>query len=111
ETSETQKPAESAEESPRVNVPLRNSPNERARELVNLHEQFVTDPADMPPAAASYFRRRPFLTPEVCAKWQVGYLPRSSKTMLRGNIVYAYHSADGELLTWFGRDPQFEERH
>ncbi len=30
---------------------------------------------------------------------------------MRGKIVYAYHGADGQLLTWFGRDPEFEEKH
>ena len=28
---------------------------------------------------------------------------------MRGKVVYAYHAADGELLTWFGRDPDFED--
>jgi hypothetical protein len=30
---------------------------------------------------------------------------------MRGKIVYAYHSAEGNLLTWFGRDPEFEPKH
>ncbi len=96
---------------PALNVPLAASDNERARELVNLHEQFVTDVAQMPPEASAYLRRRPFLTPEVCQKYRLGYLPHSSKSLLRGHIVYGYHSADGELLTWFGRNPRYEEQH
>lgn len=95
---------------PPVNVPLALSGNERARELVNLHEQFITDVAAMPPEASTYFRRRPFLTPEVCQKWRVGYLPQSAKSLLRGKIVYGYHSPTGELLTWFGRDPRYEQK-
>ena len=94
-----------------VNLPLAASPNERARALVELDRQFVTDPAQMPPAAAKYFRARPFLTPEVCRQWRVGYLPLDAKTMLRGKIVYGYVNEAGEVLTWFARDPRFEERH
>jgi 5S rRNA maturation endonuclease (ribonuclease M5) len=30
---------------------------------------------------------------------------------MRGKIVYAYHSEGGDLLTWFGRDPEYEEKH
>ena len=96
---------------PTVNVPLHTSENERARELVNLHEQFTTDVAAMPPEASAYFRRRPFLTSEVCRKFSMGYLPSHSKSLLRGHIVYGYRSPKGELLTWFGRNPRFEEQH
>ena len=49
-----------------TNVPLAQSDNERARGLVNLDAKFVVDVANMSPKAASYFRSRPFLTPEVC---------------------------------------------
>lgn len=94
-----------------VNAPLSDSENERARALLDLDREFVTDPARMPPEAASYFRRRPFLTPEACAKWRIGYLPQSATSLLRGRIVYAYHSAEGVLLSWFGRDPKYETKH
>ncbi len=98
-------------------MPLAASDNERARGLVDLDAKFVTDPASMPPAAASYFRRRPFLSPEVCKSWRVGYLPRDvggedkSGGTMRGKIVYAYKDEEGNVLTWFGRDPEFEEKH
>ena len=113
EALETERPAAPPSppaEPPKFNRPLAESDNPRARELVHLDEQFVTDPAEMPPAASAYFRRRPFLTPEACRRWQVGYLPHSSKSLLRGKIVYAYHSPQGELLTWFGRDPRYEQK-
>ncbi|CAK9082492.1 DNA primase [Durusdinium trenchii] len=100
-----------SESTPKVNPPLAESANERARELVTLHEQLITDAAEMPPAASRYFRSRPFLTPEVCRRWRMGYLPQDAKTMLRGKIVYAYDSPTGEILTYFGRDPKYEERH
>ena len=71
----------------------------------------------MSPKAASYFRKRAFLTPEVCQRWRTGYLPRDvggedkSGGTMRGKIVYAYPNDAGEVLTWFGRDPEFEEKH
>ena len=99
-----------------VNVPLAASPNERARGLTTLDAKFTCDLAAMPPAASSYFRRRPFFSPEVCRAWRMGYLPRDTGDdkaggTMRGKIVYPYLSETGELLTWFGRDPQFEEKH
>jgi 5S rRNA maturation endonuclease (ribonuclease M5) len=84
---------------------------------VHLDAKFVTDPALMPPAAASYFRHRPFLTSEVMKQWRMGYLPRDvggedkSGGTMRGKIVYAYTDEEGNVLTWFGRDPDYEEKH
>lgn len=100
----------------KVNTPLAESENERARTVVNLHDKFVVDPLAMHPAAASYFRRRPYLTPEQCAKWKMGYLPGDtggSKTggTMRGKIVYPIHDEHGRILTFFGRDPQHSEKH
>lgn len=101
---------------PAVNVPLAQSPNERARPLVDLDRKFVVDPAGMTPKASAYFRRRPFLSAEVCRRWRMGYLPRDtgedkSGGTLRGRVVYPYLSEAGEVLTWFGRDPDYEEKH
>jgi hypothetical protein len=98
------------------NVPLAKSPNERARSLVNLDAKFVTDPAAMIPKAAEYFRRRPYLTPEACRRWKIGYLPRDTGGdhgggTMRGKIVFPVVSEESELLTWFGRDPEFEAKH
>ncbi len=100
----------------KVNLPLVDSPNERARSVVNLHEKLVVDSLAMSPAAASYFRRRPYLTPEVCVKWKLGYLPSNtgrdkSGGSMRAKICYPVHDEQGRVLTWFGRDPQFEEKH
>ena len=102
---------------PKVNVPLKDSENERARGLVNLDAKFVVDVQTMSPRAAGYFRKRPYLTPEVCKRWRMGYLPRDtggddkSGGTMRGKIVYGYNNDAGEVLTWFGRDPEFEEKH
>jgi hypothetical protein len=109
-------PAVRPTESSKRNAPLAESDNERARGLVNLDAKFITDPAQMPPAAASYFRRRPFLSSEVCKSWRMGYLPRDvggedkSGGTMRGKIVYAYKDEAGNVLTWFGRDPDYEEK-
>ena len=109
-------PQAEKKEKPKVNLPLAKSDNERARGLVNLDEKFVVEVADMNPKAASYFRRRPFLTPEVCRTWRMGYLPRDTGGdrrggTMRGKIVYPVLSDDGGVLTWFGRDPDFEGKH
>jgi 5S rRNA maturation endonuclease (ribonuclease M5) len=108
--------AAKAPEPAKVNVPLKDSPNDRARGLVELDRKFVTDVAAMPPPASAYLRRRPFLTADVARKWQAGYLPRDagedrSGGTMRGKIVYCYRSEAGEVLTWFGRDPEFEDKH
>ena len=101
---------------PRSNVPLRLSENERARGLIDLDRKFLTDPAQMPPKAAAYFRRRPFFTSEACKKWRMGYLPRGtgedkSGGTMRGLVVYPLLNEAGDVLTWFGRDPEFEDKH
>lgn len=98
------------------NVPLLLSENERARALVNLDEKFLVDPAEMSSPAAAYFRRRPFLSSEACRRWRCGYLPRDTGSdraggTMRGSVVYPLLSERGEVLTWFGRDPQFETKH
>lgn len=99
------------------NVPLKNSTNERARALTELDRKFVTDIAAMNPKTSAYFRRRAFLSPEVCRQWRMGYLPRDTGSedksggTMRGKVVYPYLSEAGEVLTWFGRDPEFEDKH
>lgn len=92
------------------NIPLAESDNERVQTLIHLPQEFVVDPAEMPPGAAAYFRRREFLTPGVCREFGVGYLPRSSKSLLRGKIVYPFLSAAGQVLCFFGRDVLYEEK-
>jgi hypothetical protein len=99
-----------------TNVPLAQSDNERARGLVSLDQKFIVDVANMNPKAAAYFRNRPFLTPEVCKKWRMGYLPRNTGGdhaggTMRGKIVYPLLDEKGEVLTWFGRDPEYEAKY
>ncbi len=109
-------PAPAPKRESRTNVPLAQSDNERARGLVNLDEKFIVDVANMNPKAASYFRSRPFLTPEVSKRWRMGYLPRDTGGdhaggTMRGKIVYPMLAENGEVLTWFGRDPEYEVKH
>jgi len=97
------------------NVPLADSDNDRARELVDIDTKLRVEAADMNPQAASYVRRHPCLSPESMRKWRVGYLPRDGGGdkrgwSLRGHILYPILSEDGKVLTWVGRDPQFEEK-
>lgn len=100
----------------KANVPLKDSGNERARGLTALDAKFLVDVADMSQKAARYFRARPYLTPEACRRWRMGYLPRDtggedkSGGTMRGKIVYGYRNEAGEILAWFGRDPEFEEK-
>src|SRR4051812_29787422 len=86
-------PTPGAPPPPPRNVPLAQSENERARGLTELDRKFDTDIAAMTPKASAYFRRRPFLTPEVCRKWRMGYLPQDagedkSGGTMRGRVVY-----------------------
>jgi len=84
--------------------------------LTNLDAKFTLNLADMPPAASAYFRRRPFFTSEACRAWRMGFFPRDMGEdkgggTMRGKIVYPYLSDQGDVLTWFGRDPEFEAKH
>lgn len=96
---------------PLLNVPLKDSENERARELVTLDAKFVTEVALMSPKASAYVRRRPFLTPDLMKKFRCGYLPNDAGSLLRGQFVYGWADSQGEILTWFGRNLNFEEQH
>ncbi len=100
--------SDKTDDEPLINIPLKDSENERARELVNLDDKFITDVAEMSPQAAAYVRSRRFMTPETMKKYRCGYLPSSSKGLLRGHFVYGYPDAEGEILTWFGRNLNYE---
>lgn len=100
---------------PERNVPLGQSEDVKVRELTTLDDKFVLDVATMPPAAASYVRRHPCLSPESMTKWRVGVLPMDGGAdkrgfSLRGQVVYPVPSEDGQVLAWIGRDPKYEEK-
>ena len=116
-TPQTEAPSTGAPmpQQPKRNTRLAESDNEAARDLIDIDEKFVVDPAEMNPKAASYVRRRPFLSAEVMRKWRVGYLPSDGGGdkrgwSLRGNLIYPLLSVDDKLLGWIGRNPAFEEK-
>lgn len=97
------------------NIPLIDSPEEKIRELHNIDEKFVVDAMAMSPAAASYVRRHPSLTPESMPKWRVGYLPMDGGGdkrgySLRGNVIYPVLSEEGKVLSWVARDVLYEDK-
>lgn len=96
---------------PLVNVPLKDSENERARALADLDAKFVTDVAAMNPKAAAYVRERLYLTPQLMQQCRCGYLPSDAGSLLRGHFVYGWPDLDGHILTWFGRNLNYEEQH
>jgi len=100
---------------PERNVPLGQSEEVKVRELTTLDDKFVIDVATMPPAAASYVRRHPCLSPESMKKWHIGVLPMDGGFdkrgfSLRGQVIYPVPSEDGQVLAWIGRDPKYEEK-
>lgn len=100
-----------APQEPAGNVPLKDSVNKRARELVNLDERFIRDVGDMNPAASRYVRGRRYLTPEAMEEYRCGYLPSNGGSLLRGSFVYPWLNKDGDVLTWFGRNVKYEQQH
>ena len=102
----------------KVNVLLKDKEKEQARKLVTLDERFLVVPDEkMNRHAASYQRRRSFLTPELCREERCGYLPRLGSGgdrrggTLQGKWVYCYADEQGEPLAWFGRNLRYEEQH
>ena len=93
---------------PPENIPLKDQ--EKTLALVNLWEDCIMDVAEMSPPAAAYFRQRPWLTPDVCRKWKMGYLPRDERSLMRGMIVYAHQNEAGDILSYSGRNIRFDEQ-
>lgn len=92
------------------NTPLKRHEKEAARQLENLYEDLIVDPMEMSPEAASYFRSRPWLTEDVARAWNVGYLPRDGRSLLRGYVVYTHRSERDDVLSYSGRDVLYERK-
>ena len=91
------------------NVPLSQSDNENARNLVTLDEQFSISLENLSSPASSYARRRPFLLSEAIAReCRCGYMPGSSKSSLRGQWVFGVQNEQGEPLAWVGRNVKYD---
>ncbi len=108
-------PAETTPELQQFNAPLAASAEPKVRELHNIDQKFIVDPANMNPAAAAYIRRHSVLTSESLQKWRAGYLPNDGGGdkrgwSLRGGIIYPVLSEEGQVLAWVGRDVQFEQK-
>jgi hypothetical protein len=97
-------------EAGKVNTPLSRNPEERIRKLEYLDEQFVYEFDDISQRAANYLNDRPYLTPEVMQRWDIGVLPQSSKSYIRGCMIYGLKNERGQRLGWAGRYLNFEEK-
>jgi hypothetical protein len=99
---------------PKRNVPLSQSESEKARELVGMEELFVSDIEKMSPECSAYWRRRPYLTDELCQQWGVGVRPARAGSdkrgwSLRNQICYRFLSEDNQTLCFVGRNAKYEE--
>jgi 5S rRNA maturation endonuclease (ribonuclease M5) len=93
----------------KANVPLSQSENENARNLVTLDQQLSFALDDLSSPASSYARRRPFLLSEAIAReCRCGYMPGSSKSSLRGQWVFGVQNEQGEALAWVGRNVKYD---
>lgn len=65
----------------------------------------------MSPEAAQYVRQRPWMTPELLAKWGVGWIPGNGRSLFRKSyLVYTHRNEHGEVVSYSGRDLSFEEK-
>ncbi|QDT64083.1 toprim domain-containing protein [Calycomorphotria hydatis] len=106
----TTQPPQDKQQQP-INTPLIRHDKEAARALANLHEELIVDVAEMSPQAAAYVRSRPWMTPELLRKWGVGWIPGNGRSLFRKNyLVYTHRNERGEVVSYSGRDLQFEEK-
>ena len=91
-----------------VNPPLADHPNERVRAIADLHRQLTMDRAALSPAASGYVASRPYLTAELAGERHFGYLPSSSRGVLRGKFVYRLNDRSGAAVAYIGRNLNYE---
>ncbi|MCA8991748.1 MAG: hypothetical protein KDA88_07205 [Planctomycetaceae bacterium] len=104
-------PPEPRPETTLVNIPLIHHDKPAARELANLYEELIVDVEQMSPEAAKYVRARPWMTPDLMRKWGVGWIPGNGRSLFRKNyLVYTHRNQQGEVLSYSGRDLQFEKK-
>lgn len=96
---------------PLSNVPLSKHEKEAARGLADLYSELIVDPQEMNPEAAQYVRQRPWMTPELLAKWSVGWIPGNGRSLFRKSyLVYTHRNERDEVVSYSGRDLSFEEK-
>ena len=105
-----QEPAPAKAKEVTTNVPLKDSENEAARNLVTLDDMLVVEAAEMSPKASQYSRKHA-LTADVCRQARCGYMPSNAKSSLRGTWVYGVFDEQGDALAWVGRDLLYEEKY
>lgn len=94
----------------KVNLPLHKNEDPRIAKLEHLSNEFAFDVDEMNGRATSYLAKRPYFTKDVMKKWGVGFLPSTSKSMLRGNMVYELRNERSEKIGFVGRDLSFEDK-
>ena len=94
----------------KVNLPLSRNPDERIARLEHLSEELIRDHSEMAGRAQAYVGSRSYMTSETMEKWDVGYLPSTSKSMLRSKFVYALRNERSEKVGYVGRDLAFNEK-
>jgi hypothetical protein len=93
-----------------VNPPLARNPDERIAKLVHLSNELLRVPSEMSARAQNYLSSREYMTTKMMERWDVGYLPSNSKSMLRGKLVYALRNERSEKIGYIGRDLAFEDK-
>lgn len=94
-----------------VNTPLIRHDKDAARDIADLYKDLIVDVAQMSPEAAQYVRKRPWMTPELMQKWGVGWIPGNGRSLFRkGYLVYTHRNERGEIISYSGRDLNFESK-
>lgn len=94
----------------KINLPLHRNPDKRIAGLVHLSDELIRDAVSLSGRAQAYLASRKYMTQELMEKWDVGYLPPNSKSMLRGKFVYALRNERSEKIGYVGRDLAFEDK-
>ncbi len=93
-----------------INVPLHRHEKEAARTMADLYNDMVTEQSNMAPKAAEYVQKRiAWFTPELMSKWNVGWVP--GRSLFRKHyFVYAHRNTRGDIVTYSGRDLNYETK-
>ena len=94
----------------KINLPLSRNPDERIARLEHLSDELIRAPAQMSGRAQAYLVNRNYMTPAMMERWDLGYLPSNSKSMLRGKFVYALRNERSEKIGYVGRDLAFDDK-
>ena len=94
-----------------TNVPMIRHEKEAARVLADLHTELIVDVGEMSPDAATYVRKRSWMTPELLREWGVGWIPGNGRSLFRKTyLAYTHRNERGEVISYSGRDLNFESK-